>query len=81
MWYSMHFVAIIKMCYISFEKKLEDLFMPKNNFFLFLFSFSMMYTSCKFISCKKLLYHVRLLPHGCPHFSSPRSLRSYPCPS
>jgi hypothetical protein len=35
-----------------------------------------MYTSCKFISCKKLLYSVGLLPCGRPYFSSPRPLRS-----
>jgi hypothetical protein len=40
-----------------------------------------MYTSYKFISCKKLLYYVRLFPHRRPHFSSPRPLRSRPCPS
>jgi hypothetical protein len=33
----MHFVAIIKMCYISFEKKLEDIFLCRQLTFLFLF--------------------------------------------
>jgi flagellar biogenesis protein FliO len=33
----MYFVAIIKMCYISFEKKLEDIFLGRQLTFFFFF--------------------------------------------
>jgi hypothetical protein len=33
----MHFVAIIKMCYISFEKKFEDIFLYRQLSFFFFF--------------------------------------------
>ena len=33
----MHFAAIIKVCYISFEKKLEDIFLYWQLIFVFFF--------------------------------------------
>jgi hypothetical protein len=39
----MQFVAIIKMCYICFEKKLEDIFLCRPLIFFFFFLVSLLY--------------------------------------
>ena len=51
------------------------------NFLLSLFRFSILISSCEFISCKKLLYYVRMLSCRNQYFSSPRSLWFHPCSS